>query len=85
MAKRNSGSSRRRKRTIAVRAEWHKAVAAWSISIESWDLGWGPPPDDPECLCPHDILADALSGESDRAGHHRAPSFQPGQPGAAPV
>jgi hypothetical protein len=58
MAKRNTGSVRRRNKVQAVRAEWRKAVAAWSLNPSFWQKEWGPPPDDPHCLCPEDILAE---------------------------
>ncbi|MGX1791194.1 hypothetical protein ACWIGM_30905 [Bosea sp. NPDC055332] len=56
--KRNSGSVRRRQRAQVVRAAWRSLVAEWQQDDGAWEKGFGPPPNDPACLCPPDILVE---------------------------
>lgn len=56
--KRNSGSVRRRQRAQVVRAAWRSLIAQWQQDDGIWERGFGPPPSDPACLCPPDILVE---------------------------
>jgi len=57
MAKRNSGSVRRRKASEQ-RKQWKAVVSAWKQGELDWQPVWGPPPSDPACLCPQAVLAE---------------------------
>jgi len=57
MAKRNSGSVRRRKASVQ-RKQWKAVVSAWQQGDLAWQPAWGPPPNDPACLCPPAVLAE---------------------------
>lgn len=57
MAKRNSGSVRRRKASVQ-RKQWKAVVSAWQQGDLAWQAAWGPPPNDPACLCPQAVLAE---------------------------
>jgi len=58
MAKRNSGSVRRRRKGLAVRDAWRGAVAEWRSDALSWGKELGPAPDQAGCLCPPAVLAE---------------------------
>lgn len=57
MAKRNSGSVRRRKASVQ-RKQWKAVVSAWQQGDLAWQAAWGPQPNDPACLCPQAVLAE---------------------------
>lgn len=57
MAKRNSGSVRRRK-SSEQRKQWRAIVEAWKQGDLEWQGAWGPPPSQLGCLCPRSILVD---------------------------
>ena len=57
MAKRNSGSVRRRK-SSEQRRQWRAVVEAWKQGGLEWQGAWGPPPSQLGCLCPRSILVE---------------------------
>jgi hypothetical protein len=57
MAKRNSGSVRRRK-SSEQRTQWRAIVQAWKQGDLEWQGAWGPSPGQPGCLCPRSILVE---------------------------
>jgi len=57
MAKRNSGSVRRRK-SSEQRKQWRAIVQAWKQGDLEWQGAWGPSPGQPGCLCPRSILVE---------------------------
>jgi hypothetical protein len=57
MAKRNSGSVRRRK-SSEHRKQWRAIVEAWKQGDLEWQGAWGPSPNQLGCLCPRSILVE---------------------------
>lgn len=57
MAKRNSGSVRRRK-SSEQRRQWRAIVEAWQQGVLEWQAAWGPRPNQAGCLCPPSVLVD---------------------------
>lgn len=57
MAKRNTGSVRRRK-SSEQRKQWRAIVQAWKQGGLEWQTAWGPTPNEVGCLCPTSILSD---------------------------
>jgi|GEM_PF-5249839 len=57
MAKRNSGSVRRRK-SSDLRKQWRAIVEAWKQGHLEWQGAWGPAPNEAGCLCPRPILVE---------------------------
>lgn len=57
MAKRNSGSVRRRK-SSEQRKQWRAIVEAWKQGDLEWQSAWGPSPSQSGCLCPRAILVE---------------------------
>lgn len=55
MAKRNTGSVRRRK-TLEQRKQWRAIVDAWKQGALEWQGAWGPSPNQVGCLCPQSVL-----------------------------
>ena len=57
MAKRNTGSVRRRKSSDQ-RKQWRAIVEAWKQGVLEWQSAWGPAPSEAGCLCPRAILVE---------------------------